>query len=456
MRAYPHPTGYKPVPRWKHSFALLPHLIYIFFVFALGACVGSFLNVVVWRLPRGESLVSPPSHCPKCDRPLKWYDNLPIVGWIKLRGRCRFCREPISPRYPIVEAATALIFAGYYVAFYVLQTRTCCPSPVVSRSIDAMGVVTLTPLSQWNLADSWPIFAGYLLLLACLLSASLIDAELYIIPVQIPWLAAGVGVFVHAIADHPAIPGSLNLVGERAVALAAVSAGGTVGLLVSMGLWAIGIMPTTFPDGEPLLEVDRLAIEAEQNAAKLAGEPYDEEPLPPPMSSRDVRREMRKEMLFLLPPLLGAGAVLTPAILSPAVHGAIAGAIHADWLSGLLGSLLGALIGGFLVWIFRIGATLVFGRVAMGLGDVHLMLGVGAVIGAAGAVAAFFIAPLFGILIALYMLVTRRGREMPLGPYLSLATALVILCYCPISLRMDQSLDGLLVLAGMMFGQPTQ
>src|SRR6476646_10692583 len=69
------------------------HATYIIFLFLLGSCIGSFLNVVVWRLPRGESLVTPPSHCPKCGKNLKWYDNLPIIGWIKLSGKCRFCRE---------------------------------------------------------------------------------------------------------------------------------------------------------------------------------------------------------------------------------------------------------------------------------------------------------------------------------------------------------------------------
>src|ERR1700735_4039153 len=98
----------------------MPHLQFIIFLFALGSCVGSFLNVVVWRLPRGESLVTPPSHCPKCDRRLKWYDNIPILGGITLAGECRYSRERISPRYPIVEAATAILFAFYYVAYYVL------------------------------------------------------------------------------------------------------------------------------------------------------------------------------------------------------------------------------------------------------------------------------------------------------------------------------------------------
>ena len=66
------------------------HFPFIILVFAIGACVGSFLNVVVWRLPRGESLSYPPSHCPKCNKPLPWYDNIPVIGWIKLGGKCRF------------------------------------------------------------------------------------------------------------------------------------------------------------------------------------------------------------------------------------------------------------------------------------------------------------------------------------------------------------------------------
>src|SRR5690349_15603748 len=84
------------------------------FLFALGACIGSFLNVVVWRLPRDESLVTPPSHCPQCNNQLKWYDNLPIIGWLKLRGKCRFCQQAISVRYPLVEALTGGLFVFYY------------------------------------------------------------------------------------------------------------------------------------------------------------------------------------------------------------------------------------------------------------------------------------------------------------------------------------------------------
>jgi leader peptidase (prepilin peptidase) / N-methyltransferase len=77
-----------------------------------GAVIGSFLNVVAHRVPLGESLVSPGSHCPHCNAPVKPYDNVPVVSWLVLRGRCRNCGAPISPRYPLVELATALVFAG--------------------------------------------------------------------------------------------------------------------------------------------------------------------------------------------------------------------------------------------------------------------------------------------------------------------------------------------------------
>jgi leader peptidase (prepilin peptidase)/N-methyltransferase len=74
-----------------------------------GSIVGSFLNVVAYRLPRHESLVFPASHCPACETPIKPYDNIPIIGWLLLRGRCRACGEAISARYPVVEALTAVL-----------------------------------------------------------------------------------------------------------------------------------------------------------------------------------------------------------------------------------------------------------------------------------------------------------------------------------------------------------
>lgn len=87
------------------------------FAAALGLLIGSFLNVVIWRLPRGESLVSPPSHCPSCGHQVRPRDNVPLVSWLLLRGRCRDCGEAISRRYPLVEVATGVVFAVMAVRF---------------------------------------------------------------------------------------------------------------------------------------------------------------------------------------------------------------------------------------------------------------------------------------------------------------------------------------------------
>jgi leader peptidase (prepilin peptidase)/N-methyltransferase len=84
----------------------------IAFAFLGGLIIGSFLNVVAWRLPRHESLASPPSHCPSCGEPIKPYDNVPVISWLLLRGGCRNCKEPISLRYPLVELSTGLLYAA--------------------------------------------------------------------------------------------------------------------------------------------------------------------------------------------------------------------------------------------------------------------------------------------------------------------------------------------------------
>lgn len=77
---------------------------------AFGACIGSFLNVVVWRVPRGESIVAPPSHCPACGHALGLLELVPVLSWVALRARCRHCGAHISARYPLVELGIAVVF----------------------------------------------------------------------------------------------------------------------------------------------------------------------------------------------------------------------------------------------------------------------------------------------------------------------------------------------------------
>jgi leader peptidase (prepilin peptidase) / N-methyltransferase len=91
--------------------------VVLFFFFLFGIVIGSFLNVCISRIPEGLSIVSPGSRCPRCETPIKPYDNVPILGWLWLRGKCRSCKLPISPMYPLIELITGLLFVGCYLSF---------------------------------------------------------------------------------------------------------------------------------------------------------------------------------------------------------------------------------------------------------------------------------------------------------------------------------------------------
>lgn len=119
----------------------------------LGACVGSFLNVVAWRLPRGESVVWPPSHCPRCSTRLLWFDNVPVLGWLVLRGRCRHCGGAIALRYPLVE----LLTAGLWVAITLARPAAMGPqaTPLALILAGWLLVSWLVPLVLVDLDHLW-------------------------------------------------------------------------------------------------------------------------------------------------------------------------------------------------------------------------------------------------------------------------------------------------------------
>lgn len=138
-----------------------------------GLLIGSFLNVVVYRVPRGESLVSPGSHCPTCGRPIAAYDNVPVVSWLLLRGRCRRCKAPISVRYPLVELVTGVLFAAV-TARLVGDQAWAVPAYLF---FTAMGVaLALIDIDVKRLPDvmtlpSYPVM-GVLLLLPAIASSA--------------------------------------------------------------------------------------------------------------------------------------------------------------------------------------------------------------------------------------------------------------------------------------------
>lgn len=148
----------------------VPIVITIVMAGVLGLLIGSFLNVVVHRVPQGASVVSPPSACPGCGTPIHPRDNVPVLSWLLLRGRCRSCREPISARYPLVEAATALAFAGV-AAGVLLAGPTVWVAPALLYLAAITIALTLIDVDVKRLPDAI-VLPSYPVLLALLALAS--------------------------------------------------------------------------------------------------------------------------------------------------------------------------------------------------------------------------------------------------------------------------------------------
>ncbi len=135
--------------------------LFILFLFILGLCIGSFLNVVIARVPEGLSIVRPGSRCPKCGHVLSWYENIPVLSWLGLRGRCRGCGAPISPRYVLVELLTGLLFLACLKRFD--WTYALVPALVL---VFLLVPLTFIDLEHWILPFSLTvpgIIAGVLL-----------------------------------------------------------------------------------------------------------------------------------------------------------------------------------------------------------------------------------------------------------------------------------------------------
>lgn len=383
-------------------------LIYVPFVFAFGAIVGSFLNVVILRLPERRNIISPPSHCPVCKTRLRWCENLPVIGWIRLRGRCAHCGTPISVQYPLIEAVCGVFFTLVFVlAYMVLPTAPYVGGLLPEYLGRGTGVIA-----------TWPIPVLYCLLFSSLLAMTMIDLRTYTIPIELTVAVTLPALVVHAV--MPIWPGgglslplsvlpegvggidlgqwTLPLVGPAGLGM---GVGGMLGVAVSTLLIRSNLLRHSFLDFDLYVKQDDEIID-----------------YPHP------RRELEWELDYLGPIILGA-------LLGWRIGSAWEGADLPLWAASLGGSLVGYLAGAGLIWVFRLAGTLAFGKEAMGLGDAHLLACIGAALGWVDAVLVFFLAPFLaiaGMLLgtALSRVLSGFSRYIPYGPWLALAAMVVV------------------------------
>ncbi len=376
---------------------VVPLWIWLVFIFALGCCIGSFLNVVIYRLPRDKSLVRPASACPACGKYIRFYDNIPLVSWLLLRAKCRYCKAPISARYFIVELLTGSVFVLLFVLYFVFEVRVFNING--HRGLGAF----------WQ--GGWFVYLLHIILLSSLIASSAIDLELWVIPIVICWFAAvmgvlgsGVGVFI---ISRVQFSGFYPLPSASS-GTAALAAGALTGLVVSLILLGTGLIKRSY-------ETDDEAEQAQndKNKAEQAEPTFNH------------RAEMLTEIVFLAPIVIfSMGFYWIIKLTSPGWWAGFAGL---PVVSGILGSLLGFFAGGGIVWATRIFGTLGFGREAMGLGDVHLMAAAGAIIGPLGVAAAFFVAPFFGLIWAGSQMFFKKIQQIPYGPFLSMGVFAVMI-----------------------------
>jgi leader peptidase (prepilin peptidase) / N-methyltransferase len=226
----------------------LDEALLIGWLFVLGAVIGSFLNVVIYRLPQGMSLIVPPSHCPKCDHRIRWYDNIPIISWLLLGRKCRDCRVPISARYPLVEAITAFMFALLTAVEFTFKGINL---PTSAKSHGD----SLITISRTN-AELYQILLYHLLLLCTLLVAALIEIDRRPAPRRLFMPALAIGIIAPLIFPYlrpmPTWLGIADWPGRILDCAAGLAAGGLLGYLawrikskssggVSWGLACVGI-----------------------------------------------------------------------------------------------------------------------------------------------------------------------------------------------------------------------
>lgn len=460
------------------------HFFQLCVVAAFGAVCGSFLNVVIYRLPRGLSVVRPRwSFCPQCGLRINWYDNIPVLGWLRLGARCRKCRFVIPPIYPLVETLGALIFLTVW--------------DVVVRSEQAMGFGGYGPMLVAHLA----LYSG---LLAC----SAMDIESYTVDVRIPIATIAIACLCHVGRSAAGLqvpsdgPGAV-LAGSTAdlqtaahaflspfIYLVALAAGGVwlatllfclalrrplpggdaaasnelddahgtdahaapelsnsaarfspgsvlilSGVVAGFIVWQSG-WPQSPPDWRVSMPLLRMASAAGIFMTILilasgVSRPSDCEVVEEIEAGRGAARGLATREFALLLPALIAGLALALCLRQRGYLAAGWDFVqHESWFSSVIGRLalglgLGAgsaVLGAGLGWAVRLLGTWGFGKEALGTGDIYILAAIAAAAGFWNAFYGFFLASLLALVGVVATAFRKRTRAIPFGPWLALGS----------------------------------
>lgn len=430
-----------------------------------GAIVGSFLNVVIYRLPRGLSVIKPSrSFCPNCKSPIRARHNIPILSWLFLRGRCSDCRAPIPLRYPLVEACCALVFVSIWDQLFIAGTL---PGTI-------------------SLPRDWPLQVGYFTLFACLLAAAVMDIDTYTLDIRVCVFA-----MVGGAAAHTARGLSSSTLGTLPPAICAI--GAAMGLTWFI-VWILVSVLSPKSGAADEAEEPEESFQEEATGNNLPAEPF--APLPAILlgllivsliawqiaapewpaglrlpggavrglvafmvlyfmlilsgwsakpadavvieeinEARPAARRMAlTELLWLLPSILVGGVLFVWLRQTGRMSVDWAELANKPWLprvfmvhmAGLVFSVGSLVWGAALGWTVRILGTLAFGKEAYGTGDIYIMAAIAAVAGIWNCFFGFFVAAILALVGIAVIMMKRTRRAIPFGPWLALGSFLML------------------------------
>lgn len=428
------------------------------FVWIFGLAIGSFLNVVIYRLPRGLALGRPRrSFCPHCGRAIAWHDNVPVVSWLILRGRCRACRAPISVQYPLVEAATGLVFVLAHHLLFVEQARAGVADPSLPRDL--------------------PLLLAWLVLAAALIACSAMDIVSYLIDTRVTDAALAAGVILAALWPRGEFTAPLAASPVSAAAVAALMASAVMLRISARGdagaadeacagdgsgaegepdVPADSATPAAAPRGGTVLATAATLLLvglAGYLMSAAAGAPAAPSmvlsalaalfllvvitagmPRPADADLHEViqheqpsaRRNTFREMLWLAPIVAAAAAGGLAAGAWPAGRELWSGLV--SWttatglapVAGVAYAVHGAMIGAAAGWAIRIVFTLALGREAFGIGDIFILSAAGACTGWDIALLGFLLAVPIALAGWVLSLCLKRHGMIPFGPPLAI------------------------------------